>query len=325
MPSLSPDAVRASQIKEKYATQPMDFGSMAAGGMRTGAATTSMIGQAETKKKAQYFQQILDAGLPAMQQIWNELDPEIQQKVPQPDETWTQSQESKVSWYKMALKQQDFQASKAAVDQPYGQAAGTLYKEGQLTGQQLLATKAPEDPEKTKKWPQTREEVLEFAEFKAELRRKYPTVTDYMVRLLEERARAGKDIELLPEHIDAANAYVTELENAVIGKEIVKKDILGQPETDEQGNVVTIMVPDNKTKLSLIKSARRDADELKKALRKARTIARDVKPPPKPKEPKAKAPKKVSTQAEYDALKPNKEGFAIYEAPDGSIRKRIFK
>jgi hypothetical protein len=263
----------------------MDYGMMATRGMKAGAAGAGMVQEVDTRKKAQYFQQVLDAGLPAMQELWESLDPEIQQKVPQPDETWTVSQESKVAWYKAALKEQDFQQSKAAVGQPYEQAAGTLYESGQIGGETLLKSKRPV-VEKPRKWPQTEEEVKGFAEFKAKLRKKYPTATDYMLRLMEERARAGKDIELLPEHIESANAYVQELEGTTIGKDIVKKDILGQPETDEQGNVVTITIPDEKTKRSLIKSARRDAAELKKALRKARTIARDVEPPAK-KTPKA--------------------------------------
>jgi hypothetical protein len=103
--TLNPDALRYSEInrRSELARTPIQFSKSLGAGLQAGKAVEDLQAEHAKKEKAAQFEQILQAGLPAMKQAWGELTPEDQKRVPDPS-LFTDSRDATVSWWNLATE-----------------------------------------------------------------------------------------------------------------------------------------------------------------------------------------------------------------------------
>jgi hypothetical protein len=160
--TLSPDALQYSEINRQsdLARTPIQFAQSLGGGLQAGKAIQDVQDQNAKREQAAQFEQILQAGLPAMKQAWAELGPEGQKKVPDPT-LFADSRDAVTSWWGLATEARSrAQVSTAITAGDWGGAAAAaiplakdpsgMINEGQKTAAELAKERAKAE-EKAKK------------------------------------------------------------------------------------------------------------------------------------------------------------------------------
>lgn len=103
--TLDPAAMRFSEINRRaeLARTPIQFAGALEGGLKAGRAVEDLQAEKAKREKAAHFEQILQAGLPAMQQAWGELSPEDRKRIPDP-QLFTDTRDATVSWWSLAAE-----------------------------------------------------------------------------------------------------------------------------------------------------------------------------------------------------------------------------
>jgi hypothetical protein len=145
MAGLSPSVqMRYEEIERRNRPVPIQFKDMAESAL-AGAQTVEQIqADKEKKRKASEFQKILDAKLPAMQDAWSRLDDSRKQRVPQPDEMWTQDLNLQTSWWKLFSEQEaEGNFTAAAAGKPYDEQVQAAQGAGAITTRDALTLARP--------------------------------------------------------------------------------------------------------------------------------------------------------------------------------------